>query len=65
MILVGPPAIEPPGVPVDAGDLAHQGFPLELRGHVVVELVPQLLHGPVEVVQVVLLVGFAPGPLVV
>ena len=64
MVLIGPPAIEPPGVPVDPGDVELKGlvrvFGLDQRQSVPAKLVEGLLQHPEELLPVLL----EPGPLV-
>ena len=48
VVLVRPPAVEPPGVPVDPGDTAHHGVILPLFGQKFIDLRSQVLHGAVK-----------------
>ena len=57
--------MEAAGVPVDAGDLVDEVVVRALVPDKGVNLRPQGLHGAVEVMQIDLLVGLEPGPLVV
>ena len=65
MILVGPSAVQAPGVPVDAGDFAAQPGDLMPVLEGVIDLLGQGLHGLIKVGQIFLFVGLKPGALIV
>ena len=65
VVFVGPAAMEPPGVPVDAGHLADEPQVRPLLGEEVMELVRQSAHGLIELGEIGLLVGFKPAALIV
>ena len=65
VVLVGPAAEEPPGVPVDAGDVYPSLKVREAGGEARIGVGGQGLEGGVHLVLKFLLVGEKPGPLVV
>src|SRR5699024_196262 len=65
VVLVGTPAVEPPGVPVDPGNVEVQPQLGPLGGEAVVDLLPQRRRGLIETAEILLLVGLEPGPVVV
>ena len=65
MAFVGPPAIEPPGIPVDSAHPHHEGQCLVAGRKFFVYLLGQLAHRGLHMVQIGLLVGLEPRALVV
>ena len=65
VILVGAPAVEPPGVPVNAGYLQDQRLVGKRLVHRLIDLFAQLLDGSQEGIDVLVLVRHKPAPLIV
>ena len=61
VVFVGSPAEQPPGVPVDAGDLQVELAFGKAFQQLVLHVGPQFLHGLIQVFEIVRLVGFKPG----
>ena len=64
MVLIGPPAEKPPGVPVDAGHMQLEAPAGETLLHQGGGVGGQGLEGPVQKLLKLLLMGQKPGPLV-
>ena len=65
MALVGSPAEQAPGVPIDPAHPDHQGEVLVAGGELLVHPLGQLPQGGLDLVQIGLLVGLKPTALVV
>lgn len=65
MVLVGSPAVEPPGIPVDPGDVEIQRQLGKVLPHKSLGLGSQLHGGLVQAAEVLLLVGQKPASLVI